>query len=297
MSTFNNYGGFSTSGFGGATSAHGTTDTTASSGGGFMNQSPFSNEGGATKRGGLSAQTIRPVTIRQILNLEAVGNDEPVILDGHELTQVALVVNVRKVTQQTAFVIFTLEDGTGALEARMSIGDNAPAGTADEVLQITENTYVRVVAQLRFFAKKRQLYVNKIVPLMDMNEITLHLLSVIKVHHDFTKPSTGSGVAGATVTGGNFGLSNANPYQPQQQQPLSSGSNMFGADLTPPKSNIVKLVQQHHDREEGVSIDYLSNQLRQMVGPSEIETAVEWLINEGHLYFTIDDRHVKCTYN
>ena len=50
-----------------------------------------------------------------------------------------------------------------------------------------ENTYVRVFGHVRAFNNKRNVVAFKVVPLMDMNELTTHLLEVVHSHLALTK--------------------------------------------------------------------------------------------------------------
>ena len=47
---------------------------------------------------------------------------------------------------------------------------------------IRENIYVRVFGHIRAFAGKRSVVAFRIAPLLDMNELTTHILEVIYAH-------------------------------------------------------------------------------------------------------------------
>ena len=48
-------------------------------------------------------------------------------------------------------------------------------------------------------------------------------------------------------------------------------------------------------RDEGVKIDVVVQQLNGRFTEAQVREAVEHLVNEGHLYSTIDDDHFKST--
>ena len=48
-------------------------------------------------------------------------------------------------------------------------------------------------------------------------------------------------------------------------------------------------------RDEGVKIDVVAQQLNGRFTEAQVREAVEHLVNEGHLYSTIDDDHFKST--
>ncbi len=50
-----------------------------------------------------------------------------------------------------------------------------------------ENTYVRAIGNIRTFENKRNLLCFKIMPVVDMNELTTHMLEVIHAHLALTK--------------------------------------------------------------------------------------------------------------
>ncbi|KAJ1925182.1 Replication factor A protein 2, partial [Tieghemiomyces parasiticus] len=247
-------------------------------------------------RGGTISQTIRPVTIRQILNIQPDHNDASIVLDDHELTQVIFVANLRKVSQQSAFTIFTLEDGTGAVEARMSMNDDLDNPATLEANSIPENTYVRVVAHVRSYNNKRQVNVNKIKPVEDMNELTYHFLNVINTHLEFTRSNKASGDSKMDVGSGgmDFGLSNPMSSFSNYTAPSATRSHTSGFSAIQDK--VLQQAQQLDTGDEGAHIGLICQQLRGTYSADEIQHTVEFLVNEGHLYSTIDEQHYKCTY-
>lgn len=62
--------------------------------------------------------TLRPVTIRQILNAEQPHPDADFTLDGAELGQLTFVAVVRNVSRNATNVAYSVEDGTGQIEVR-----------------------------------------------------------------------------------------------------------------------------------------------------------------------------------
>lgn len=71
--------------------------------------------------------TLRPVTIRQILNAEHPHPDAEFTLDGAELGQLTFVAVVRNISKNATNVAYSVEDGTGQIEVRQwleSSGDD-----------------------------------------------------------------------------------------------------------------------------------------------------------------------------
>lgn len=57
---------------------------------------------------------------------------------------------------------------------------------------------------------------------------------------------------------------------------------------------VMDIITQYHEHEDGASIDQIIHQLPD-VPQDKVKDAIEYLINEGHCYNTIDDNHVKST--
>lgn len=71
--------------------------------------------------------TLRPVTIRQILKAEQPHPDAEFTLDGTELGQLTFVAVVRNISRNATNVAYSVEDGTGQIEVRQwldSSGDD-----------------------------------------------------------------------------------------------------------------------------------------------------------------------------
>lgn len=71
--------------------------------------------------------TLRPVTIRQIINADQPHPDADFALDGAELGQLTFVAVVRNISRNATNVAYSVEDGTGQIEVRQwldSSGDD-----------------------------------------------------------------------------------------------------------------------------------------------------------------------------
>lgn len=78
--------------------------------------------------------TLRPVTIRQILNAEQPHPDAEFVLDNAELGQLTFVAVVRNISRNATNVAYSVEDGTGQIEVRQwldSSGDDS--GKASDI--------------------------------------------------------------------------------------------------------------------------------------------------------------------
>ena len=47
--------------------------------------------------------------------------------------------------------------------------------------------------------------------------------------------------------------------------------------------------------DDGISLDFIAQQLNGALSPAEVRKQVDFLSSEGHLYSTTDDDHYKST--
>lgn len=62
--------------------------------------------------------TLRPVTIKQLLDATSQFPDSPLKLDGGELTQVLVIAKVVEVSISSNNITYRVEDGTGMIDVR-----------------------------------------------------------------------------------------------------------------------------------------------------------------------------------
>jgi replication factor A2 len=120
-------------GAGGYTNSQADSPTRAGSG-------PF---GGGKQKS--QNQSLRPVTIQQFHEAKQVVPDGPYMLDGAELTNVALVGQVTSLNEQSTTITYTIDDGTGHVTARkwLDADDNSDV-QAQKRGQVQEGMEVKV---------------------------------------------------------------------------------------------------------------------------------------------------------
>nr|XP_002740859.2 PREDICTED: replication protein A 32 kDa subunit-like [Saccoglossus kowalevskii] len=175
-------GGYGDGGGGGFGSTQG--------GGGFMN-SPggFSSpmQGSQEKSRGRRAQNLMPVTVAELINL----TDDELKIGDIEVSMVTVVGLVRSVQQAPTNILYKLDDMSGpTMDVRKWVDSDDSSGDVDGAQPIPENTYVRVIGQLRSFGGKRNISAFKVRPLTDLNELTMHLLEVVHSHMYIEKAQT-----------------------------------------------------------------------------------------------------------
>ena len=188
---------------------------------------------------------------------------------------------MRAVKQTPTRMDYEIDDMTGpAIEVRKF--NDSDENMEDMAQPIRENTYVRVCGHIRDFGGKRSLFAQKIFPLMDMNELTGHILETIKSNLILQK------VKGQTSNPNTSVMGSTN------QTASYSGANDPGLDgLTPAQKQVATAIRSV-DSEQGVSIQEICQQLRGLPERA-IRDAIDFLSGEGHIYSTIDDDHYRST--
>jgi replication factor A2 len=257
-------------------------------GGGYMN-SP--NVGGSQPQQKqskpLRAQSIMPCTMAMIQRAEQA--DDKFTIDGIDLNQVVLVGLVRSANETATRLDYTVDDMTGPpLEVRQFVDNDENTPEDERTVLIRENIYVRVHGHVRAFAGKRSVVAFRVSPIVDMNEVTTHILEVIHAHVYLTRnsstPMDTSTVSGskAPSTFDNGGGETGFPRSAQ----LDIG-------LNPQQQQVLNAIRTCMD-EQGISIAVVCSRLKSM-SQTAIRDAVDFLSSEGHIYSTVDDEHYKST--
>ncbi|XP_061452956.1 replication protein A 32 kDa subunit isoform X2 [Rhineura floridana] len=244
--------------------------------GGFASPSATQGE----KKSRSRSQNIVPCTVSQLLSAEQV--DDAFRVREVELSQVIIVGVIRQAEKAPTNILYKVDDMTAApMDVRQWV-DTDEAGSENVV--VPPGTYVKVAGHLRSFQNKKSLVAFKIMPLEDMNELTMHLLEVINAHMILRKTNMSTS-AKMPQPLGLMGTGNMSSYGESGALPVSG--------LTPPQTQILNLIKSSTSA-EGISLQDLQSQLRGMNLPI-LKKAVEFLSSEGHIYSTIDDEHFKST--
>uniref|UniRef100_A0A7S0WS52 Replication protein A C-terminal domain-containing protein n=1 Tax=Pyramimonas obovata TaxID=1411642 RepID=A0A7S0WS52_9CHLO len=272
-------------------------------GGGFM---PSPTGGAATGAspgvkaggGGQKNESLTPLTVRQLHEALQGGNvDESLTVDGDDLHSLTLVGKVVDAQDSSTMLSYTLDDGTGKVEVRMWLDDEGDLGQSMSGSGYAKGTYVRVYGNLRTFQNQRNIVAFQIRPVVDFNEVTFHLLEAIFVHTKRTK-AMGMGAGAPTTPNVKFNPNAPANYQtPVPAYNGNSGANNNSNGMEACQDKVMRAFEtpQAATNEAGLSVDSLVQELGSMFSKEQIRTAVETLVNDGHLYSTIDDNHYKST--
>lgn len=175
---------------------------------------------------------------------------------------------------------YLLEDGTGTICGH--VWANERTGAADWLQSVREGDWVRVFGQLKTIGSTRFLSVNQMRTLGSPDELTHHFLSVIGLHLLNTGRFEGgtAGKASTSPLGTGYGL--------------VASSERSSSSFSPIQQAVQQLYRQCQ-ADAGLHINSVVQALRGKYAEGDVRSAVNWLMNEGYLYQTIDNDHARST--
>ncbi len=186
--------------------------------------SPSGGDGtpsGGQRRKATEEQILVPVTIAMLLKAAQNNN---ILEDGREPSQIKLVAAMREVTKSSASNSYVVEDGTGKIDVKEwnEDGNLIKAQITEEAA--VEHQYVRIIGKLDTYNDTPQIVANTVRKLKDGNELTYHLLEVV---HAGEKYKQGGQIVGTP----SMAMKNMNFSGMQASTPIAmqSGSSSGGA--------------------------------------------------------------------
>lgn len=235
-------------------------------------------------------ESLRPVTIKQIIDAEEAYPGADIKIDGQTVTQVTFVGQVRNINPQTTNVTYKIDDGTGTVEVKKWIDADK---RDDEVMDggangagIELDRDVRVWGRLRTYNGKTHVVANFLRAVEDFNEVNYHLLESTYVHLYLTKGPIGGGAKqeggdGMFVDGGDSynagGAANGNATSAKLAGCGPQAKKMFNYMLSAPGGN------------EGVNIVMISSAAGMTT--QEVLRGADELLGQGLIYTTVDDEN------
>ncbi|KAF3317725.1 replication factor A protein 2 [Orbilia oligospora] len=271
-------------------------------GAGYMNDS----QGGTQATPGRSAarNTLRPVTIKQILDAQTPHDDNTFVIDDVEIGHVTFVAQILSISDQETNSTYKMEDGTGSIEVKFFRGernsmvddDGENESSREAGLQI--NTYARVLGNIKQFNNKRNITTQSVKPVTDFNEVQCHFLEATAVHLHFTRGPPESQQGRNAGGGGAYQHGGAGSYgEDTAMGGTGAAGAVSGGTMLPPgiSANARKIyahLKNRHDSSEGMHVAMIA----QTTGISMGETykAVDELLTNGVCFTTMDDEHIAC---
>ncbi|KAM0753739.1 replication protein A, subunit RPA32 [Meredithblackwellia eburnea MCA 4105] len=255
-------------------------------GGGFM-ASQGSQGSPGDKRS--TTSSLRPVTIKQLVEADRPHPDSEFTIDGVECKDVTFVACIRHIdTKSPTNVSLQVEDGTGQINVRKWI----ESGSEDAKDEFEENQYVRILGSIKTFNDKKHISANHIHVVEDKDEIQFHIIEVVHTHLALTKGPVQK--SGGAPQAANSNATN-NPYNNSNHNSNSNNYSGLYSELQGLQREImVHIGEMDEDtRGEGVQI----SEVARVLGKSfpKVTAEIENLIGDGHLYNTLDENHVLPT--
>ncbi|KAF8350645.1 replication protein A subunit RPA32 [Amanita rubescens] len=259
-------------------------------GGGFIQgASPFSAS--ASPGGGRRSETshsLRPVTVAQLVRATQPHADAEWTIEGSEVGQVTLVAHIISIQVQATNRIIGLDDGTGRVEARCWVDSTADDET-EKWAGIEENTYARVTGGLKSFGNKRYINALHIRPIKDPHEVYYHMVEAINASLVLER--------GAPPAPGQENTTRSGANRDTSAYTAQSYSNAGGMEqynqLPPLQRSIIKFIIDNTKGDEGVHVAAILRALN--TDRSKVDAAIEKLLDEGHIFTTLDDSHFKVS--
>ncbi|PKA59243.1 Replication protein A 32 kDa subunit A [Apostasia shenzhenica] len=263
------------------------------SGGGFM-ASQAAQPTDSTLSKNRASHGVLPLTVKQIKDAYQSSEDKSTLfVDGIGIPNVCLLGIVMNKMEKATDVSFALDDGTGRVNVIRWVNETADR---NEVAVIQNGVYVLVIGSLKSLHGKLQVTSFSIRLVVDYNEVPLHFIHCIQIHAEHTRKKIGSPfqLPGNSVNSNHIliGVRESRPAANHPSIPTSKGNA---------EDDIYKLVLDVFEEPESLTSDHglhVDEVVKKLGIPlNKIKEAIDYHVDVGHIYSTIDDYHFKsaCT--
>lgn len=233
------------------------------------------------------AHPIRPVTIKQLIDAQRVG-DGALVIDGREASQVTVVGHIMSYENEQAVASgaltakhygYIITDHTGSLVVRQWIN-------TDSVQQpIPLYTHVRASGTVKVW-RDTLMVTGSVTTVNDSNEINYHMLDAILTHLRLTKGDVpfNSNKPKVETKDVPMMMNTASGVGARNELP-GGATNVSLEDL------LVRIITQNPNMEGGMSMDELAKKSEQYgFNMSDVRMAIRLLCHDGRVYQTHDNR-------
>ncbi|GLV36256.1 Replication protein A2 [Carabus blaptoides fortunei] len=255
-------------------------DTSASGTGFFNTTAKFNSPGTGSKKQGSKtkrSQSVTPVVISMIK--KCVKNE--FTMWSYPTSILKFVCIVRKFDVTSTTVTYGLEDHTGRINAVLWLEQD---DTSQPNIPVDkENIYVRVYGTLRNKGGEKLIMILKMAPIDKLNELTCHLYEVLYKRVMAEKKSKGLLPVKPVNQNNVLGRSNTR----------SSGMSAEEQDMTAIQRDVYRFMKSVKS-EVGINrADIINNFPPNQ--KKDVDGAIQFLVNEGHIFSTIDHDHFQLT--
>ncbi|POS84512.1 hypothetical protein EPUL_002510 [Erysiphe pulchra] len=249
--------------------------------GGTQNGSQTNPEGSKT----YGKDTLRPLTIKQIIEAQQPHPDSEFKVDGVEVTQITFIGQIQTVSSQATNTTYKVDDGTGLIEVKQWIDGDADPENGPPPPK--ENDYIRIWGRLRAFNNRRHVGAHMIRIITDFNEVTYHLLEATAVHLYFLRgpPPSAGGVKNENSTG--MFVENLQGSTNAHGTSMPSGLRKLPANLSVTSRKVYNLLSCDAQSNEGLHVSLIAQKLNLQV--NDAYKAGDELLGAGAIYTTVDD--------
>mmetsp|Transcript_6835 Transcript_6835/g.15003 ORF Transcript_6835/g.15003 Transcript_6835/m.15003 type:complete len:298 (-) Transcript_6835:646-1539(-) len=252
-------------------------------GGGGFHQVDNAGPDGKTKK---DRQSLLPVTIKQLKNAQSSVGDQTFTVDGQDVHQVTIVGVIMRAEEANTNLQYTIDDGTGDIDVKKWIDAEADGAMVEQRAMCREGKIVRVVGQLRIFNHTRSVVAFNIQPIVDFNEYTFHFIECVHTHLRHTRGNPPAG--GAAVKGGMPSVAAGGYQAGMQQQRPAAQVNI--------SDTVLQYFRNYSNSDLGCTVhDCFEAMKASGTTMPQLRESIDNLINDGHLYSTVDDDHLKST--
>lgn len=240
------------------------------------------------KTGDRDNKTLRPVTVKQVLDASQPFPEAPFQIDGADVANVLIMGQVRNISSQSTNVTYIIDDGTGGVEVKKWI-DSATADNMDTddgkapgdgKTEVQLNGFARVFGSMKSFNNKRYIGAHSVRPMSNINALHTHLLEATAVHLFFTRGPPGGAAAGGNAGGADAVMGGADDY--------SGGQNKALASMSLVAKKIYNLLKTEPQDDTGLHMQVIASKLN--MPATEVARAGEELLGAGVIFSTMDEQ-------
>lgn len=183
---------------------------------------------------------------------------------------------------------YQIEDSTGSVDVMQWIEEGSTEA------EHYEGAYIKVFGSMRTQGEKKHMMAFRVLDCPTQEERDFHNLQVVHSHLKLkllNAKMTGQGAAmdqsglSNSMMGGGIGSSFGGTMS------MSTTSASFGNKTY---DTVYGLIKQSVDS-EGINVSSIFSSVQGKMSRGEMDSALEYLSNEGHIYSTVDDEHFKTT--
>lgn len=235
------------------------------------------------------------MTLRQLRQSTTSGDKR--YLDGRELNFVTFVGLVLELNAEATATTFLIDDGTAFTRVRQYVDQEAAVPQPPVQL----HSYVRVYGSFRA-NDSTSMNATRVVPIVDHNEIILHLLQAVSVHLRNTKGhgadhGAGAGAASTSAYGSYGGQlhsgygGHAHGHAGSELAPSGGAAGGAESEWSRVEQTVLRVVRKYGAQSgEGVSPAEIVQRTAHLFAEHEVRKAVTRLVDQGMFYTTNDDQ-------